>query len=136
MTNVADSAPTTDGVKIAPMVQTELAATVFVHAGPPEPAVLLYLKSAALGPLMLGGIEIGTADVVLLVTVTYCTAVGTVTGWLPKFNGDGATVIVGVSGSSATNATDVVFVSVFSAAPDVIGNGVAPVGADEVDPAM
>src|SRR5271156_1311522 len=110
MVNVAVSAPagTNVGVKITPMVQVPVAASV----GPQGVAVpaVAAAKSPALAPVTAKAT--GRAPAELLVTVTDIAALGILRVWLPKASGLGVAVRVEPVPVSAT-------ASVFGAVPTV-----------------
>lgn len=72
---VADSAvPLVEGVNVTPKAQALDPARDVVHAGfPPEPRAVT-LKSAAFGPVIVGGMTMVAAALVLFVRVKGCEA--------------------------------------------------------------
>jgi len=99
ITSVADSAAATDGVNV----------TLTVHCSPAAtPLGLQPSEEIAKSVLAAGDTPVATmlekvaVEAVLFVTTNGCATVVAPTGWIPKLNGDGATVRVGISDSLAT----------------------------------
>ena len=89
-------------------------------------------KSAWFVPVVVGGSVKPMADAVLFVTVTNCSVEGTPTSCVPKSMLVGDTLMVGVSGNSATKAL------VAPAAPKAVWNAPAEVSmsGDVIYPAI
>jgi hypothetical protein len=130
--SVADSPVATEGVKITPTVHEAPVAIDAPHVGPPGPAPPPTAKSPGFVPVIVGVARV-TVDPVLLVTVAYCADELVPIITVPKSRLAGEIPIVGIKGTSATNA----FVTApagntVCAAPVVTGKGCAPVAADAV----
>jgi len=101
ITSVADSAggATTDGVNVTLTVHCSPAAT------PPgmHPSVDIAKSVLAAGDTPVTTMLLNVAvEAVLFVTRNACGTLVAPTGWIPKLNGDGATVRVGISANLAT----------------------------------
>ena len=88
-------------MKVTPIVQVAPPAIDVVQGVMP---VAVPAKSAELPPVVVGGRVRPMADPVLFVIVTYCGCEVAPTSCVPKLMFVGATLIVGVSVKSATNA--------------------------------
>ncbi len=98
ITSVADSAAATDGVKVTSTIHVAPAATLGLHPSDDFAKSVLAAGDTPVTTILLNVTE----ELVLFVRVNACGGVGTPSCSIPKSNGVGATVRVGVSDNLAT----------------------------------